>query len=64
MFGGGWRQAGVLAAAGLYAIEHNWGATMAEVHSNARYLGDELRALGFAVNKSCMLLLCFPPAHD
>jgi threonine aldolase len=24
LFGGGWRQAGLLAGAGLYAIEHNW----------------------------------------
>jgi threonine aldolase len=54
MFGGGWRQAGILAAAGMYAITHNWGPTMAEVHANAQFLGDELRKMGFTVNKSCM----------
>jgi threonine aldolase len=54
MFGGGWRQAGILAAAGMYAISNNWGPTMAEVHANAQFLGDELRKMGFTVNKSCM----------
>lgn len=24
IFGGGWRQAGILAAAGIYAIDHHW----------------------------------------
>ena len=34
ILGGGWRQAGILAAAGLYALEHNVGR-LAEDHANA-----------------------------
>ena len=41
MFGGALRQAGVLAAAGLYALEHNV-ARLAEDHVNARALGERL----------------------
>ncbi|MCC8341866.1 low-specificity L-threonine aldolase [Pseudomonas stutzeri] len=48
MVGGGMRQAGVLAAAGLYAPEHNV-ARLAEDHRRAQWLGKELAALGFAV---------------
>lgn len=48
MVGGGMRQAGVLAAAGLYALEHNV-ARLAEDHRRAQWLGKELAALGFAV---------------
>jgi len=39
--GGGMRQAGVLAAAGLYALEHNR-ARLADDHANARALGTAL----------------------
>lgn len=48
MVGGGMRQAGVLAAAGLYALEYNV-ARLAEDHRRAQWLGKELAALGFAV---------------
>lgn len=41
MLGGGMRQAGVIAAAGLYALEHNV-ERLAEDHANAAYLADEL----------------------
>jgi threonine aldolase len=43
--GGGMRQAGVLAAAGLYALQHHV-APLAQDHANAEYLAQELRALG------------------
>ncbi|MBA4179295.1 MAG: low-specificity L-threonine aldolase [Anaerolinea sp.] len=43
MLGGGMRQAGVLAAAGLYALEHNV-ECMAEDHANARRLADTFRS--------------------
>jgi len=43
--GGGMRQAGVLAAAGLVALE-NWEAVIAEDHEKARALGEGLKALG------------------
>jgi threonine aldolase len=39
--GAGWRQAGVLAAAGLYAVEHNV-ERLAEDHANARRIAEIL----------------------
>ncbi|WP_427894629.1 threonine aldolase family protein [Kribbella sp. GL6] len=39
--GAGWRQAGVLAAAGLYAVEHNV-ERLAEDHANARSIAEIL----------------------
>jgi threonine aldolase len=48
MVGGGMRQAGIVAAAGLYALEHQV-ARLAEDHANAERLGDGLRGLGYAV---------------
>jgi threonine aldolase len=44
MLGGGMRQAGVLAAAGLYALEHNV-ARLAEDHANAKVLAEGLAGL-------------------
>ena len=45
MLGGGMRQAGYLAAAGLYALEHNIDR-LAEDHRRARRLAEGLRGLG------------------
>jgi threonine aldolase len=42
MYGGGMRQAGYLAAAGLYALEHHI-ERLAEDHANARLLADAVR---------------------
>jgi threonine aldolase len=47
--GGGMRQAGVLAAAGLYALEHNV-QRLAEDHANAEYLAAGLRDAGMKVS--------------
>jgi threonine aldolase len=44
MLGGGMRQAGIVAAAGLYAFEHNV-ERMSEDHQNAKHLADGLREL-------------------
>lgn len=44
MLGGGMRQAGILAAAGVYALEHNI-ERLAEDHENARRLADGLRTM-------------------
>ncbi len=44
MLGGGMRQAGILAAAGLYALEHNVDR-LAEDHANARTLAEGLAKL-------------------
>ncbi|SNS11812.1 low-specificity L-threonine aldolase [Pseudomonas segetis] len=48
MVGGGMRQAGLLAAAGLYALEHQV-ERLAQDHANAQALGEGLRALGYSV---------------
>lgn len=44
LLGGGMRQAGILAAAGLYALEHNV-ERLAEDHGNARLLAETLAEL-------------------
>ena len=44
MFGGAMRQSGILAAAGLYALDHNL-ARLVEDHANARLLAERLVAL-------------------
>lgn len=50
MFGGGMRQVGILAAAGIYALEHNI-PRLAEDHANARELAENLsRMPGLSVN--------------
>ncbi|MCO5089824.1 low specificity L-threonine aldolase [Bosea sp. (in: a-proteobacteria)] len=41
MFGGGWRQAGILAAAGLYALDHHV-ARLAQDHETARLIAESL----------------------
>jgi threonine aldolase len=46
--GGGMRQAGVLAAAGIYALEHHV-RRLAHDHANADYLAAGLRSLGLRV---------------
>lgn len=44
MFGGAMRQAGLLAAAALYALEHN-GERLAEDHANAKWLAEQIASL-------------------
>lgn len=48
MVGGGMRQAGMLAAAGLHALEHQV-ERLAEDHANAQLLAEQLRGLGLEV---------------
>ncbi len=48
LFGGAMRQAGILAAAGLYALDHNVDR-LAEDHANASHLAEGLRGSGIAV---------------
>ncbi len=63
--GGGWRQAGILAAAGLYALDHHV-ARLAEDHRRAAYLAGSLREiagvdlLGQYTN---MVFIDVPPAR-
>ncbi|HTY58510.1 MAG TPA: low-specificity L-threonine aldolase [Bacteroidota bacterium] len=50
IFGGGMRQAGILAAAGLYALEHNV-TRLTEDHEKAAFLAGELaRVKGFDID--------------
>ncbi|WP_044870571.1 low-specificity L-threonine aldolase [Pseudomonas sp. LFM046] len=48
MVGGGMRQAGILAAAGLYALDHQV-ERLAEDHANAERLGAGLQELGYGI---------------
>jgi threonine aldolase len=50
IFGGGMRQAGVLAAAGIYALEHNF-ERLKEDHAKARFLAAQLTQVkGFVID--------------
>jgi threonine aldolase len=61
ILGGGMRQAGVLAAAGLYALQHNV-ERLAEDHANAERLAKGLRELGFdAQHNTNMVLVRMAP---
>jgi threonine aldolase len=44
-FGGAMRQSGILAAAGLYALDHNL-ARLSEDHANARLIAERLAGIG------------------
>lgn len=50
MVGGGMRQAGILAAAGLYALQNNV-ARLKEDHDNAAWMAEQLRAAGAEVTR-------------
>ncbi|WP_314137918.1 low-specificity L-threonine aldolase [Buttiauxella noackiae] len=50
MVGGGMRQAGILAAAGLYALQNNV-QRLKEDHDNAHWLAGELREIGVDVSR-------------
>lgn len=56
VLGGGWRQAGLLAAAGLYALEHHV-ARLADDHRRAADLARGLQALGLVVEATPTNLL-------
>ena len=62
MTGGGMRQAGILAAAGRYALQHNV-TRLQEDHDNAAWLAEQLRALGVEVisQQTNMLFVQVPP---
>jgi threonine aldolase len=62
--GGGMRQAGILAAAGLYALEHNV-ERLTEDHANAAFLAEGLRDLGLQVEppQTNILYVDIPVRH-
>lgn len=64
MTGGGMRQAGILAAAGLYALEHNV-ARLKDDHDNAAWLAGALRDIGVDVTRhdTNMVFLRLPEAQ-
>jgi threonine aldolase len=62
ILGGGMRQAGVLAAAGLYALENNV-QRLAEDHRNAERLAQGLRQLGLAVEQNTNMVFATLPAQ-
>ena len=50
MTGGAMRQSGILAAAGLYALEHNV-ARLKDDHDNAAWLAEQLQGIGVDVSR-------------
>jgi threonine aldolase len=61
MLGGAMRQAGVIAAAGLYALENNV-VRLAEDHNNAERLAAGLRKLGLGVEQHTNMVFATLPA--
>lgn len=62
LHGGGWRQAGLLAAAGQHALQQHR-ERMVEDHENAQLLADGLGELGFVVQPpQTNMVWCSPPA--
>jgi threonine aldolase len=62
ILGGAMRQAGVIAAAGLYALEHNV-ERLAQDHANAERLSAGLRKLGLAVEQQTNMVFAAVPAE-
>jgi threonine aldolase len=69
MFGGGWRQAGVLAAAGLYTLDHHI-ERLEEDHVRARRVAEAINAMDNfsvdmdAVQSNLVYVNCNIPAAD
>ena len=63
VLGGGMRQAGVLAAAGLYALEHQVGR-LADDHRRAGTLADALREYGLSVEQHTNMIFVDGLDHD
>ena len=63
ILGGAMRQAGVIAAAGLYALENNV-RRLAEDHANAERLAQGLRELGLQVEQQTNMVFARIPEKD
>ncbi|WP_275554079.1 low-specificity L-threonine aldolase [Mixta sp. Marseille-Q2659] len=63
MTGGGMRQAGILAAAGLYTLENNV-MRLKEDHDNARWLAEQLSALGLQVSQHTNMVFAQLPSEQ
>ena len=62
ILGGAMRQAGIIAAAGLHALEHHV-TRLADDHRNAERLANGLRALGLAVEQHTNMVFLTVPAE-
>lgn len=58
MLGGGMRQSGILAAAGIYALDHHV-ARLADDHARAEHLARGLRAIGSIQVQGCFTNMVF-----
>lgn len=63
MYGGGMRQVGILAAAGLYALDHHR-ARLVEDHRRARTLADGLRRDGMSITEPQTNIVMIHGAFD
>ena len=69
MFGGGWRQAGILAAAGLYTLDNHI-ERLAEDHQRAKKVAKAINAMdNFSVNldtvqSNLVYVNCNMPANE
>ena len=64
VLGGGMRQVGHLAAAGLYALDHNV-ERLADDHANAAHLANGLQAIDrLGVTQATNMVFVTPPAQD
>ena len=64
MTGGGMRQSGILAAAGLYALEHNV-ARLQDDHDNAAWLAQQLAEIGVEIaDRQTNMLFVKVPAQQ
>ena len=61
VLGGGMRQAGIVAAAGSYALDHHV-ARLADDHRRAAVLAAALRDMGFVANHATNMVLLDPQA--
>lgn len=64
-FGGGMRQSGILAAAAMYALQHNY-TRLAEDHASAQYLGQVVDGAGGAkvvTPDTNIVMIDLPSAH-
>ncbi len=63
MLGGGTRQAGIIAAAGLHAIKHNV-ESLADDHRRAQQFGEALRNMGAGEVRLCTNMVFLTPGDQ
>lgn len=63
LLGGGMRQIGILAAAGMYALDNVW-PRLGDDHASAQALGDALRKTGLGAVKQSTNMVFFTPKPE